>query len=500
MGKNRNTKIKSQRSQKAKKEAKIQERSTTGPGTKAARPNKKAPETNRPEIPSRPERKNSSDLKARLLSRIASRQATVGVIGLGYVGLPLVREFMNAGFSVIGFDIDEEKIQKLRAGKSYIHYLPSSLIQGWLGTGRFQATSDFSELRTTDAILICVPTPLNENREPDMSFVFNTTRTIAEHLQRGQLIVLESTTYPGTTDEDMRHILESRTGLRAGRDFFLAFSPEREDPNNKDYTTATIPKVVGGYTPSCLEVAKALYDQVVTRTVPVSSTRAAEATKILENTYRAVNIALVNELKMLFDRMGIDIWEVIEAAKTKPFGFQAFYPGPGLGGHCIPIDPFYLTWKAREYDFSTKFIELAGQINVSMPYYVMNRTMEALNSQGKSLKGAKILILGLAYKKDVDDPRESPSFKLIELLKSRGAEVDYNDPYIPKPPKTRKWKLEKDSVPLTEKNLASYDCVIIATDHSAYDAAFIHQHARLIVDTRNLLGRAGIKSDKVIKA
>ncbi|NPV82282.1 MAG: nucleotide sugar dehydrogenase, partial [Candidatus Aminicenantes bacterium] len=271
-------------------------------------------------------------------------------------------------------------------------------------------------------------------------------------------------------------------------------------PNNKDYTTATITKVVGGYTPACLEVAKALYDQVVTRTVPVSSTRAAEATKILENTYRAVNIALVNELKMLFDRMGIDIWEVIEAAKTKPFGFQAFYPGPGLGGHCIPIDPFYLTWKAREYDFSTKFIELAGQINVSMPYYVMNRTMEALNSQGKSLRGAKILILGLAYKKDVDDPRESPSFKLIELLKSRGAEVDYNDPYIPKPPKTRKWKLEKDSVPLTEKNLASYDCVIIATDHSAYDAALIHQHARLIVDTRNLLGRAGIKSDKVIKA
>ena len=444
--------------------------------------------------------KNSSDHKARLLSRIASRQAVVGVIGLGYVGLPLVREFMKAGFPVIGFDIDEEKIQKLRSGESYIHYLPSSLIQGWLTTGRFHATSDFSELRKTDAILICVPTPLNENREPDMSFVFNTTRTIAEHLQPGQLVVLESTTYPGTTDEDMRHILEERTGLRAGRDFFLAFSPEREDPNNKEYTTATIPKVVGGFTPSCLEVAKALYDQIVIRTVPVSSCRAAEATKILENTYRAVNIALVNELKILFDRMGIDIWEVIEAAKTKPFGYQAFYPGPGLGGHCIPIDPFYLTWKAREYDFETRFIELAGEINVSMPYYVVLRTMEALNSQGKSLRGSKILLLGLAYKKDVDDPRESPSFKLIELLKLHGAEVDYNDPFIPKPPKTRKWKLEKGSVELTARNIGSYDCLIIATDHSAYDPAFIHKYAKLIVDTRNLMGRAGIKSEKIVKA
>ncbi|MGB9862619.1 MAG: nucleotide sugar dehydrogenase [Candidatus Saccharicenans sp.] len=451
--------------------------------------------------PSSPQGNNkTARLKKQLLSRIASKEAVVGVIGLGYVGLPLIREFMKAGFRVVGFDIDEEKIHKLRTGQSYIHYLPSSLIQGWVESGRFHPTSDFSELRTVDAILICVPTPLNENREPDMSFVFNTTRTIAEHLQPGQLVVLESTTYPGTTDEDMRHILEERTGLRAGQDFFLAFSPEREDPNNKDYTTATIPKVVGGYTPACLEVAKALYDQIVMRTVPVSSCRAAEATKILENTYRAVNIAMVNELKMLFDRMGIDIWEVIEAAKTKPFGFQAFYPGPGLGGHCIPIDPFYLTWKAREYDFNTRFIELAGEINISMPYYVVSRTMEALNRQGKSLKGSKILVLGLAYKKDVDDPRESPSFKLIQLLKARGAEVDYNDPYIPKPPKTRRWKLEKDSVPLTPRNLAAYDCVIIATDHSQYDAAFIHQHARLIVDTRNLMGRAGIKSEKVVKA
>ncbi|MGQ9800508.1 MAG: nucleotide sugar dehydrogenase [Candidatus Saccharicenans sp.] len=431
---------------------------------------------------------------------MTARKAVIGIIGLGYVGLPLVREFIKAGFPVIGFDIDDGKIKKLQSGQSYIHYLSSSLIESWLKTGRFQATSDFSELRRTEAILICVPTPLNKNREPDMGFVFNTTRTIAEHLRPGQLVVLESTTYPGTTDEDMRHILEERTGLKAGRDFFLAFSPEREDPNNPDYTTATIPKVVGGYTPACLELAKALYDQIVTRTVPVSSCRAAEATKILENTYRAVNIALVNELKMLFDRMGIDIWEVIEAAKTKPFGFQAFYPGPGLGGHCIPIDPFYLTWKAREYDISTRFIELAGQVNISMPYYVINKTMEALNKQGKTLKDARILILGLAYKKDVDDPRESPSFKLIELLKDRGAKVDYNDPYIPKPPRTRKWKLEKASVPLTADNLSYYDCVIIATDHSAYDPSFIHQHARLIVDTRNLMGRAGIKSEKIVKA
>lgn len=443
---------------------------------------------------------STNEPKARLLSRITARKAVIGIIGLGYVGLPLVREFIKAGFPVIGFDIDDDKIKKLQSGQSYIHYLSSSLIESWLKTGRFQATSDFSELRRTEAILICVPTPLNKNREPDMSFVFNTTRTIAEHLRPGQLVILESTTYPGTTDEDMRHILEERTGLKAGRDFFLAFSPEREDPNNPDYTTATIPKVVGGYTPACLELAKALYDQIVTRTVPVSSCRAAEATKILENTYRAVNIALVNELKMLFDRMGIDIWEVIEAAKTKPFGFQAFYPGPGLGGHCIPIDPFYLTWKAREYDISTRFIELAGQVNISMPYYVINKTMEALNKQGKTLKDARILILGLAYKKDVDDPRESPSFKLIELLKDRGAKVDYNDPYIHKPPRTRKWKLEKASVPLTADNLSYYDCVIIATDHSAYDPSFIHQHARLIVDTRNLMGRAGIKSEKIVKA
>lgn len=332
-----------------------------------------------------------------------------------------------------------------------------------------------------------------------MSYVFNTTRIIAQHLKREQLIVLESTTYPGTTEGEMRDILEE-TGLKAGTDFYLAYSPEREDPNNKDFSTRTIPKVIGGYTKNCLEVAKNLYDAIVVRTVPVSSARVAEATKLLENIYRAVNIALVNELKMLFDRMDIDIVEVIEAAKTKPFGYQAFYPGPGLGGHCIPIDPFYLTWKAREYDFSTKFIELAGEINISMPYYVIQKTIEALNERGKSINGAKILVLGLAYKKDVDDSRESPSFKIIELLQKKGAVVEYNDPYIPVAPKTRKYSIGKVSVPLTKENLAQYDCVVIATDHSAYDPEFIVQNSQLIVDTRSLIKRSQDPHNKVKRA
>ncbi len=348
-----------------------------------------------------------------------------------------------------------------------------------------------------DCIIICVPTPLNKNREPDMTYVFDTTKTISLHLRPGQLIILESTTYPGTTDEDMRTILE-KDGLKAGVDFYLAYSPEREDPNNKEFSTSTIPEIVGGYSPRCLEAAKALYDCIVMKTVSVSSTKVAEAAKLLENIYRSVNIALVNELKMLFDRMGIDIWEVIEAAKTKPFGFQLFYPGPGLGGHCIPIDPFYLTWKAREFDVPTKFIELAGEINTYMPYYVLQRTSEALGDKGKVLRGAKILILGLAYKKNVDDARESPSLKLIHLLKEKGAEVDYNDPHIPKPPKLRKFKLEKGSVPLTAEILAGYDCVIVATDHSDYDEEFIAAHSSLVVDTRNLM--KNILSGKVIKA
>jgi len=432
-----------------------------------------------------------------LLTKIQKRSAQIGIIGLGYVGLPLVFEFCRAGFKVTGFDIDPKKIEKIERGESYIKHLPSSLFAE--AAPQFTATNDFKQLASMDCIIICVPTPLNAYREPDLSYVFETTKAIAAHLKKGQLIVLESTTYPGTTDQDMRKILE-RTGYRAGEDFHLAFSPEREDPNNPQFSTRTIPKVVGGYTERCLAAAKAMYDTVVERTVPVSSTKAAEATKLLENIYRAVNIALINELKMLFDRMDIDIWEVIEAAKTKPFGFQAFYPGPGLGGHCIPIDPFYLTWKAREYDCSTKFIELAGEINISMPYYVVEKTVEALNEAGKSIKGAKVLILGLSYKRDIDDIRESPSLKIIALLQNRKAIVDYNDPYILATHKMRKYDLGMKSVQLTPENLRSYDCIVIVTDHSAYDPNFIVEHAQLVVDTRNVIKRHMDKEGKVIRA
>jgi UDP-N-acetyl-D-glucosamine dehydrogenase len=433
-----------------------------------------------------------------LLNKIKNRHAVVGVIGLGYVGLPLTIEFGKAGFRVIGFDLDEKKIKKLNAGRSYIRHISSENIKSL--NRNFKATTDFSMLGKTDCIVICVPTPLNEHREPDLSYVFNTTRTIARYLRKGQLIVLESTTYPGTTDEDMRKILEE-TGFKAGKDFYLAYSPERENPGNKDFTTSTTPKVVGGYSRDCLRTAKAFYDSIVINTVPVTSTKVAEATKLLENIYRAVNIALVNEMKMLFDRMGIDIWEVIEASKTKPFGFQAFYPGPGLGGHCIPIDPFYLTWKAKEYNFPTRFIELAGEINTSIPLYVVNKVADALNERGKSIKGSKILILGLAYKKDVDDVRESPSLELIELLKNKGAKVDYNDPYVPRTHKMRRYDLKMSSVPLAEKNLKRYDCVVISTNHSSYDYGLIAKHSRLIVDTRNAMkGLLNPAKRKIVKA
>ncbi|MEK6546119.1 MAG: nucleotide sugar dehydrogenase, partial [Nitrospinota bacterium] len=432
--------------------------------------------------------------------KIKDKNAAIGVIGLGYVGLPLVREFHMAGFNVKGFDIDQQKVDMLNKGKSYIKHIPSKNIKKLISDGHFTATTDFSNLKKQDCIIICVPTPLNEHREPDLSYVFKTTRIIARYLCKGQLIILESTTYPGTTDEDMRKILEE-TGFVAGKDFYLAFSPEREDPARKDFTTYTIPKVVGGYTGNCLKLAKALYDSIVIKTVPASSTKVAEAAKLLENIYRAVNIALVNEMKMLFDKMGIDIWEVIEVAKTKPFGFEAFYPGPGLGGHCIPIDPFYLTWKAREYDFQTRFIELAGEINTNMPLYVVNKVADALNARGKSIKGSKALILGLAYKKDVDDMRESPSLKLIKLLQDRGARVDYNDPFIPKTPKLRHYDIKMSSVPLTEKNLKKYDCILIATDHSSYDCDFIARHSRLIVDTRNVMnGVTNVKANHIVKA
>ena len=366
-------------------------------------------------------------------------------------------------------------------------------------TGRFHATCDMARLKTVDAVLVCVPTPLTENREPDVQFIVSSAETIAKYLRRGQLIVLESTTYPGTTRELMAPILE-RSSLKAGRDFHLAYSPEREDPGNKEFTTRTIPKVVGGLTKTCLDMACRLYGAAIERTIPVSSLEAAEAAKILENVYRCVNIAMVNELKVVFDRMGIDIWEVISAASTKPFGFKAFYPGPGLGGHCIPIDPFYLTWKARQYGMPTRFIELAGEINTSMPHYVVGRTIEALNERRKSLKGSKVLVLGLAYKKDIDDLRESPSIELIELLREKGAKVDYNDPYIPRTHKQRQHDLRMVSKKLSAKMLAGYDVVLISTDHSDYDYGWIVRNAKLVVDARN--ATAGVRGarGKVVKA
>lgn len=433
-----------------------------------------------------------------LLQKINSKNAKIGIVGLGYVGLPLVIEFCKAGFTVTGFDIDDKKVELLKKGKSYIRHIDISRLTD--NASRFSPTSDFSKLADMDCIIICVPTPLNKNREPDMTYVFSTTETVARNLRKGQLIVLESTTYPGTTDEDMREILE-KTGLKAGEDFYLAYSPEREDPGNKSYSTSKIPKVIGGYTERCCKVAKVIYDCVVFKTVIVSSTKVAEATKLLENIYRAVNIALVNELKLLFDRMGIDIWEVIEASRTKPFGFQAFYPGPGLGGHCIPIDPFYLTWKAREYDFRTRFIELAGEINTNMPYYVVQNVELILNKFKKALNGSKILVLGTAYKMDVDDQRESPSLKIIQLLKDYSAEVIYNDPHVPVCRGHRHYPdIDMSSVALTEEILKNADIILLLTDHSAYDYSFIEKHAQCIVDTRNAFERNGIKSPKIFKA
>ncbi|MCF8053881.1 MAG: nucleotide sugar dehydrogenase [Deltaproteobacteria bacterium] len=420
-------------------------------------------------------------MKSELMRKISDKSAVVGIIGLGYVGLPLAIEFCRAGFQVIGFDLDVEKVDTLTEGKSYIKHIEAERICAI--TQSFVPTTDFSKLPTADCLIICVPTPLGTHREPDMRFVFDTTKTIEQYLRRGQLISLESTTYPGTTSEDMRAILEKK-GLKAGEDFYLAYSPEREDPNNADFSTAIIPKLVGGHTPACLELALALYGSVIEKMVAVSSPSVAEAAKLLENIYRAVNIALVNELKMLFDKMGIDVWDVINAAKTKPFGFQAFYPGPGLGGHCIPIDPFYLTWKAREYAFSTRFIELAGEINSSMPEYVVQKTIAALNARKKPINGAKVLLLGVSYKKNIDDLRESPSLELLEMLITRGAQVDYSDPFFPVLPQTRKHKLAMRSVNLTPQNIKGYDCVLIATDHDDFDYEQMQKHAQLIVDTR----------------
>lgn len=432
------------------------------------------------------------EIRLNLLEMIQERTARIGIIGLGYVGLPLAIHFGQKGFNVIGFDLDARKIDKILHGESYIKHIQADTIREMTNAKQFDVTIDFSRLSEADCILICVPTPLSDKMEPDLSYILETTKTIAENLRRGQLVVLESTTYPGTTEEMLLPRLESND-MKVGKDFFLAFSPEREDPGNKKFAATNIPKVVGGVTSSCLEVATALYN-AITRSVPVSSTQVAELTKLLENTFRSVNIALVNELKILAHKMGIDLFEVIDAAATKPFGYTPFYPGPGLGGHCIPIDPFYLAWKAKEYDFSTRFIQLAGEINVSMPYYVIEKTVEALNRNKKSLNGSRILVIGIAYKKDVDDDRESPGYAIMKMLLEKGAVVIYNDPWIPKLQATRKYDFKMESTPISPEVLVEMDAVIIITDHSAYDFAEIVKHSNLVIDTRN--ATKGIKGAK----
>ena len=420
---------------------------------------------------------------AAFLATITEKKAKVGVIGLGYVGLPLVELFARKGFHVKGYDIDSRKVDALNAGESYIGHIGSDRVAAMVASGRFEATTDFARLNEVDAIIICVPTPLGRHREPDLGPVINTGRMIGKYLQAGQLVILESTTYPGTTRDILKPELEAG-GLKAGVDFLLGYSPEREDPGNPSFSAANIPKVVGGYTPESAQAAQALYGAVVPQVIPATSCEVAEACKILENTYRAVNIALVNELKVVFDRMGIDVWEVIDAAKTKPFGFQAFYPGPGLGGHCIPIDPFYLTWAARSYGVHTRFIELAGEINTSMPHYVIERITEALNHRGRSIHGSRILVMGAAYKPNVDDCRESPSVELMELLEERGAIITYNDPYVPVLPPLRGHTIQLSSTDLSPETLRAQDCVLLATDHAVYDWPKLLPDISLLVDTR----------------
>ncbi len=449
--------------------------------------------------------------------RVQEKTIRLGIVGLGYVGLPIALLFSRKGISATGFDIDSSKVTLLQQGRSYIKHIPEEEIADALRGGHFEATTDFSELRATDAVIICVPTPLDDHREPDLTYVRSTAESIGAHLHKGQLVVLESTTYPGTTEEVLLPILE-RSRLRCPilpytvedgaprgsnspeADFLLAFSPEREDPGNASFKTHQIPKVVGGVNAASAVATQLLYETAFDKIVLVSSSRAAEMTKLLENIYRSVNIALVNELKLLCQRMGLDIWEIIGAAKSKPFGFAAFYPGPGLGGHCIPIDPFYLTWKAREYEFPTRFIELAGEVNASMPLHVIERLSEALNRRNKCLHGGRILVLGIAYKKDVDDLRESPSLKIIKLLQGRGASVDYNDPYFERLHKMRQYDLGLASVALTAESLASYDAVLIATDHSSYDYDFIARHAQLVIDTRNATGNLAQYRPKIVQA
>jgi UDP-N-acetyl-D-glucosamine dehydrogenase len=426
----------------------------------------------------------------------------ISIIGLGYVGLPLAIQFAHAEVSVLGIDIDSNKVELINLGQSYIRHIASEAVLELVNKARLRATTDFSRVKEVDAVIICVPTPLSKNREPDVSFILETGRAIAPHLAKGALVVLESTTYPGTTEGELREILEHGSGMKAGAGFHLAFSPEREDPGNDKSKVKAIPKVVGGYTPACLDRAVALYSRAIDTVVPVSSCGAAEATKLLENIFRSVNIALVNELKLVYGAMGIDIWEVIEAAKTKPFGFMPFYPGPGLGGHCIPIDPFYLTWKAREYGKNTRFIELAGEINTAMPEYVVQRTAEALNAQKKPINGSKVLILGLAYKPNVDDERESPSYVLMNLLTARGAEVDYYDPYVPviKPTREHSHWTGKESVSWNKDTVSKFDVVLIATNHACIDYRELADWALCIVDTRNAMAGLAIDPQRVWKA
>lgn len=420
----------------------------------------------------------------KLIYKIDSNTASVGIVGLGYVGLPLALRFAEVGIKVLGFDIDQVKVDALHGGKTYIKHIPDAAVAKGRDQG-ITATTDFSRAGEVDALILCVPTPLNQYREPDLSFVINTTESLLPYLRPGQLLALESTTYPGTTDEELKPRIEAQ-GLKVGEDVFLVFSPEREDPGNPNFSTQTIPKVVGGYTQACLEAGVALYSKVIDQVVPVSSTKAAEMTKLLENIHRAINIGLVNEMKIVADAMGIDIHEVIRAAATKPFGFVPYYPGPGLGGHCIPIDPFYLTWKAREFGLHTRFIELAGEINSDMPKWVVSKLADALNEREKSIKGSRILVLGISYKKNIDDMRESPSVELMELLQAKGAHIDYADPWVPVFPKMREHHFDLSSVDLTPESIASYDAVLLATNHDVFDYDMIQQHAHLIVDTRGV--------------
>ncbi len=436
-----------------------------------------------------------SNIKDELKTKLNNKTAVIGIIGLGYVGLPLAIRYADTGYKVIGFDIDAAKIDSINNGQTYIKHIPSEKVSS-LNKNGFIGTSDFSIIKEADALIICVPTPLNKYREPDLSYVINTMDAMTPYMRKGQVVSLESTTYPGTTEEELLPRIES-FGFDVGKDIFLVYSPEREDPGNPDFETRTIPKVCGGHTVNCSEIGEALYEQAIDEIVSVSSTKVAEFTKILENIHRAVNIGLVNEMKIVADKMGVDIHEVIEAAATKPFGFTAYYPGPGLGGHCIPIDPFYLTWKAREYGINTRFIELAGEVNTSMPLWVIAKVNDALNLKSKSIKGSKVLVLGISYKKNIDDMRESPSVELMQLLHDRGAVVDYSDPYVPSFPKMRKYQFDLVSVDISENVLHQYDCVLIATDHDVFDYQLIQKNSDLIVDTR---GRYKTQMENVVKA